>query len=305
MLPRALDNWDALKELARHSDGPPLQPFTMVIQIDAWNIRERDDWGESKALRKEKKEPERWHWVYMGTVFHLDHRGETGSKRAFISQRGYAATRLGVDALMRQLYAEALARGLAQARDVLVIADGGVWIWNLAKDRFPQARQRLDLYHAEEHLWAIANDRYGKGTPEARAWADPLLSQIRDDQTLAVIHTLSELKPGLVEKEQEKLQTQIQYFENNAHRMKYKAIIQAREAVDQKCATAEQIDLANEPLGSGAIESTCRQYQCRFKRTGQFWTMIGDEALMCLETLWRNGRWQDLYPHAKPANALN
>jgi hypothetical protein len=39
-----------------------------------------------------------------------------------------------------------------------------------------------------------------------------------------------------------------------------------------------------EPLGSGAIESTCRQYQCRFMRPGQFWTREGDEALMCLET---------------------
>ena len=58
-------------------------------------------------------------------------------------------------------------------------------------------------------------------------------------------------------------------------------------------------------MGSGAIESACRQYQCRFKRTGQFWTTVGDEALMCLETLWRNGRWDQLYPHARSSDALN
>ena len=52
-----------------------------------------------------------------------------------------------------------------------------------------------------------------------------------------------------------------------------------------------------EPLGSGAMESTCRQYQCRFKRPGQFWTRTGDEALMCLETFWRNRRWHLLFPH--------
>src|SRR5437773_5916252 len=60
--------------------------------------------------------------------------------------------------------------------------------------------------------------------------------------------------------------------------------------------------LTLEPLGSGAIESTCRQYQCRFKRSGQFWTMDGDESLMCLETFWRNDRWHELYPHAKLSN---
>ena len=70
---------------------------------------------------------------------------------------------------------------------------------------------------------------------------------------------------------------------------------------DRYATPAQQIQ-ANAPLGSGAIESTCRQYQCRFKRTGQFWTTAGDEALMCRETFWRNGRWHELYPHVKLAS---
>ena len=40
--------------------------------------------------------------------------------------------------------------------------------------------------------------------------------------------------------------------------------------------------------------------QCRFKRPGQFWSKEGDEALLCLETFWRNGRWHLLFPHALP-----
>ena len=40
-----------------------------------------------------------------------------------------------------------------------------------------------------------------------------------------------------------------------------------------------------------------RQGQCRFRRPGQFWTPAGDEALLCLETFWRNGRWSLLFPH--------
>jgi hypothetical protein len=300
-----LDTWEDLQQLAHDTEGPPTAPFTLVIEIDAWNIRERDDWGQTKALRQQGKKVERWHWVYMATVFRLDHRGETAGQRSVISQRGYVATRLGLEALIAQLYREALQRGLGQAQHVLVIADGAVWIWNLAKDRFPQARQQLDLWHAEEHLWAVAHDLYGRGTPEARTWVEPLLQQVRDDQTTALIATLAELTPRLQEAEQKKLQTQIEYFEHNAHRMKYKEIIAAREAVEAGTATPEQIQLANQPLGSGAIESTCRQYQCRFKRTGQFWTTAGDEALMCLETFWRNGRWHELYPHAKANLALN
>lgn len=87
--------------------------------------------------------------------------------------------------------------------------------------------------------------------------------------------------------------------------VKYKTILAARAACAAGTATEEQLKLAPQPLASGAIESTCRQDQCRFKRTGQFWTTVGDEALLCVETFWRNGRWHELYPHAKTTAALN
>lgn len=60
------------------------------------------------------------------------------SGRAFITERGFVATRQGLEALTAQLHREAITRGLGQAQQVLVIADGAVWIWNLVKDRFPK-----------------------------------------------------------------------------------------------------------------------------------------------------------------------
>ena len=100
---------------------------------------------------------------------------------------------------------------------------GGLWLegpaWSGVGD--------LDLFHAEEHLWAVAHDLHGKGTPQAQAWVAPLLQQIHDDQTVAVIATLAELKPSLLEAQQKKIQTQIEYFEHNADRMKYKEILEA------------------------------------------------------------------------------
>lgn len=54
---------------------------------------------------------------------------------------------------------------------------------------------------------------------------------------------------------------------------------------------------AGEPIGSGPVEATCRQMQCRFKRLGQFWSQRSDEALMSLEMFWRNDRWHLLFPH--------
>jgi hypothetical protein len=59
---------------------------------------------------------------------------------------------------------------------------------------------------------------------------------------------------------------------------------------------------AGEPQGSGAMESTCRPQQGRFKRPGQFRRCAGEEGLMCLETFWRNDRWHRLYPHSLRGN---
>jgi hypothetical protein len=64
-----------------------LEPYQMIIQLDAWSLRERDDWGQSARLRRQGIEPERWHWVYTGTVFRLDHRGQTAGGRPVITER--------------------------------------------------------------------------------------------------------------------------------------------------------------------------------------------------------------------------
>ena len=103
-----------------------LEPYQMIIQIDAWNIRERDEWGKNRSLRRAGREPERWHRVYTGTCFRQDHRGKTAGGRPVISERGFVATRAGIAGLRGQLHAEALRRGLGQAAGALVIADGAV-----------------------------------------------------------------------------------------------------------------------------------------------------------------------------------
>lgn len=273
--------------------GLPQEPFTLVIELDAFNIRERDHWGQTQQRLDQGLEISRWHWVYTGTCFRLDQRGTTAGERPVITQRGYVTTRLGLEEFDRQLYAEALQRGLLQARKVLVIADGAAWIWNWAQDRFQYANHRLDLWHLKEHLWTVANEIHGEGTPEAAAWVKPLFQQLENqaDGAARALSRLEQLKitmTQLTQNQQTMLEKEIQYFRTNQNRMDY--------AAGKK---------AGEPLGSGAIESTCRQYQCRFKRSGQFWSLEGDEALLALETLYRNDRWHLLFPHIESPTPMN
>lgn len=262
-----------------------LEPYQMIIELDAWNIRERDGWGRTARLRHRGEEPPRWHWVWTGTVFRLDHRGRTAGGRPVISQRGFVATRQGLDALREQLHAEALRRGLGQAAGALVIGDGAVWLWRLAADRWPQARQRLDYWHAVEHLAAVGRARFGGNTAALQAWLGPLKRQLKNQSAVKVIRQLEELLAQLDERDpaRETVAQEVAYLRAHEPRMDYRNARRRRE-----------------PLGSGAVEATCAQYQCRFKRTGQFWSPAGDEALLCLDTFWRNERWHLLFPHTRP-----
>jgi hypothetical protein len=266
-----------------------LEPYQMIIQLDAWNIRERDHWGQSSALRREGKEPERWHWVYTGTCFRLDHRGQTAGGRPVITERGFVATRGGLEALREQMHAEALRRGLGQAASALVIGDGAVWLWRLADDRWPQARQRLDFYHAVQHLAAVGRALFGEDKAKLQAWLKPLVRQLKNESSLKVIRQLEEVLAGMPQSPTaQAVAKEVDYFREHKDRMDYRAGQRAKE-----------------PIGSGPVEATCRQTQCRFKRQGQFWTQAGDEALMCLEMFWRNGRWHLLFPHSSFNPARN
>ena len=258
-----------------------LEPYQMIIQLDAWNIRERDAWGQSGALRRQGQEPERWHWVYTGTCFRLDHRGQTAGGRPVITERGFVATRQGLDGLREQLHAEALRRGLGQAASALVIGDGAVWIWRLADDRWPQAHQRLDFYHAVQHLAAVGRALFGENQEKLKVWLKPLVKQLKHQSSLKVIRHLEEALAAMPSGTAAQTVTrEVEYFHQHQERMDYRAALRA-----------------GEPIGSGPVEATCRQAQCRFKRPGQFWSRAGDEALLCLETFWRNGRWHLLFPH--------
>ena len=63
-----------------------------------------------------------------------------------------------------------------------------------------------------------------------------------------------------------------------------------------ECATAE--GTAGQRGGGGDLRAVSVPVQAQ----GQFWSPAGDEALLCLDTFWRNERWPLLFPHTRPAN---
>lgn len=254
--------------------------FSMVIMMDGFMSRDRgEDWGLKPAEQKGNRVS--WREMKTAIVFRIEDRGETSSGRPVISDKGVVAHQGEWDGLAAKVQAEALRRGLEQAREVFVVADGGVWIWKLSAERFPRATETLDFYHATQHLWAVANELHGEKTPEARKWVEPLLHQLAHGGEAGVLATLQELGELLGPEQQhaaETLRRETAYFAEHSGRMHYE------EVAKRGC-----------PKGSGAMESTCAQLQGRIKRTGQFWTENGKENLLQLELARRNGDWPELW----------
>jgi hypothetical protein len=284
-LKRALDT-ETRADFSREN-RPPDEPedFTLVLMMDAWMIRERDDWGLSEALRKQGLRPERWHDVKSARLFRLDQRAVDQNGRPLLLSSHVVATRGDAAAFSELVFCEAVRWGALRASRVLVVADGGVWIWNIAQDRFSWADTlTLDFYHAVAHLWTVGNALFGEGSEAARVWVEGLRHKLRHGQHKRVVKTLADLAQMGQELEiAAVLEREAAYFGAHAGHLDYAA--KARRG---------------EPIGSGAMESACKQYQLRFKRPGQFWSQ--EEGLLELYSRRLSGRWESLWPHLSSQN---
>ena len=67
-------------------------------------------------------------------------------------------------------------------------------------------------------------------------------------------------------------------------------------ATHARCMNYRMIQRRGWPIGSGPVESACRQRQCRFKRSGQFWTLKGMRHPSALTEAGHNHHWDELWP---------
>jgi hypothetical protein len=245
-----------------------------VLMMDGWQARFRGPgWGKKKT----KKDRVEWHEMKTGVFYLHEQAARTEANRGMLAEKTLVRWQGEPLELGRRLHWEALRGGLGRAQDKLVLADGSPWIWNVAADRWPGAKELLDFYHGGEHLWELGR-ALGKGQSETKSWVEQHLHGLRHGQEQKVLKGLATLKApcGLAG---QIVQKQKNYFTGQAGRMSY------QEIADRGW-----------PIGSGAVESACRQSQCRFKRPGQFWTQRGLRNLCSLDDARRNFHWDELWP---------
>lgn len=256
--------------------------FSLILMMDGWMIRER---GAQWGLKPPQAEGSRveWHEAKGAVLFRVEDQTRKSSGRGMLVRKYAVAWRGDPAEFGRRVYAEALRRGMNEAGGLFVVADGGVWIWNLAGEHFSQAQGVLDFYHAVEHLNALAQAIHDDPA-QARAWVDPLVHQLKHGGEAGVLNKLedlAELGPDLASDKAQSVQREVKYFQNHREHLHYARI------QEQGC-----------PAGSGAMESFCSQMQGRFKRPGQFWSVQGEADLMALDLALRNDDWEPLWEHS-------
>jgi hypothetical protein len=189
----------------------------------------------------------------------------------------YLATFEPADRFGELAEAEARRRGAEHVRQLVVLGDGAVWIWNLAAARFPAATQIVDLYHAREHLHELANFltfMTGDGHP---AWLAARLAEL-DAGDIPAITAAARQYPMAGVKARE-LDRQLGYFEANAVRMRY--------------ADYRQLGMF---VGSGNVEAGCRAViGQRMKLSGMRWSVPGADAIITLRCHQASGRWDQIW----------
>ena len=182
------------------------------------------------------------------------------------------------EAFGTRIYAEAIRRGVSRAAQVIVLGDGARWIWGIAEEQFYGAIQIVDLYHAREHLAAIAKSVYGASALKSKQWMDARREQLDAGDVEAVIASLRRLRPSHTTV-QEAVRTAADYFHANAKRMRYAEFRKQGLFV-----------------GSGVVEAGCKTI-CgqRLKQSGMHWTVRGANAIIALRCCQLSSRWEEFW----------
>ncbi len=171
-----------------------------------------------------------------------------------------------------RLYAEARRRGLEQAQTVVALTDGARYNHTIIPTHFPQALHIVDLFHAYEHLTALAQILWGQEAKAPKTWRDCLQA---GDITRLLRQAGKKLPSSAPSKKS--MLTRLGYCENNAPQMRYAEYRQKKFFV-----------------GSGVVEAGCRTVIGeRLKQSAMRWSVNGANAIIALRCCILSGRFED------------
>ena len=210
---------------------------------------------------------EGWKETKIGCVFEvkpgLEKDEQTGEEMEVgrATQLTYVAHLGEPEAFGQKVWTEAKQRDWTKAADTQVVADGAVWIWNLAQEHFYDSEQIVDWYHGKEHLCHAAEQLHGSSTPAMYKWLKEQETVLFQGHANEIAKHKCELAQG--RDSQDELLREAGYFERNHRRMDYL-----------------EMRIQGWVIGSGMVESGAKQFKARLAGPGMRWSRKGAERLL-------------------------
>ncbi|MHB8319297.1 MAG: ISKra4 family transposase [Acidimicrobiales bacterium] len=256
--------------------GPATPVAKLYVGVDGTGIPA----VPADTAGREGKDPEgRAHTreVKLGVVFTQTTVDDEGFAIRDPHSSSYVSTLEPVEHFGTLVYAEASRRGSAKAKEVVVLGDGAVWIWNLAKLHFPGATHIVDLYHAREHLGDLAKLLAPELGEDQASWLADRRDELDDGDIPAILTATRALDVPANKTKQ--IDTALGYFHNNAGRMAYKTFRAAGHFV-----------------GSGTVEAGCKAVVAqRLKLSGMRWSVQGATGIATLRCQEASGRSEEIW----------
>ena len=224
---------------------------------------------------------EGWKELKTGCVFEvklqatLDKASGETMELAHAVDNTYLAHLGGTHLFGQQVWAEAQRRHWTQAHDSIALGDGAPWIWNLVAEHFSDSRQAVDWYHAKSHLSNAAYLLQGEGSAKAQRWLQAHETLLFQGHAARIADELQAARAPSVADE---LRRESGYFRDNQRRMQY---MELRED--------------GFPIGSGMVETGCKQFRARFTGAGMRWSRPGIERLLPVRASILSQRFDDAW----------
>ena len=181
--------------------------------------------------------------------------------------------------MRRLVTAEGIRRGAGQVRQLTIIGDGAVWIWNLAAATFPEATHIVDLYHAREHLHSLARSLEFMLGDDKDQWLHDRLEDLDYGDISGIEAAVRKYPLEGVKKDE--ADRELGYFQANATRMRYRWF-RSRGLF----------------TGSGVVEAGCKSViGQRLKQSGMHWTVNGADSIITLRCKEASSQWEAICTH--------
>jgi uncharacterized protein UPF0236 len=258
---------------------PTHKPQRLYASFDGVMVPRRDPWKRDGSLGKLH--------CYASecktAAFYEAQPGPDG-RDAGVARCTYLATLGDVTVFAPLAAAQAHTCGHHWARELIALADGAAWIWNLVAAQFPTAIQIVDFWHASEHLWTVARACCA-AEDAAQEWVHTRQAELKANGLDAVLEAIDAWEPA-TDTARETQATERHYFAANRERMQYGTFL--------RCGYH---------IGSGVIEAACRHVVGgRLDQVGMHWSAQAGEAILALRGALRSTHPPSLRPYlAMPA----